>query len=308
MAERQEDSKKKMRWRDALAATLREVVPGSVVTSYRLGLVLWKLVRERAYGGRPLTLPNSPISRTMFTQAKASAIDRQVLREDHQLPPSVFRVLGSKDADVGELLCQIDPFGHIAYLSAMAQHGLTNRLPRVLYFRTLDPASWTRSAQERMAADLGDDLPRYLQAGLPSLRHSKVVKLDGQTIELVRSKDARTGWRYVGENGLRVSTIGRTFLDMLQRPDLCGGIRHVIELFEEHAEGYLQLILKEISVHGSKIDQARAGFILEDRCRIKDPTLDEWAKSVMRGGSRKLDPHAEYFSTFSERWCLSINV
>jgi len=308
MSERHEDSKRKMRWRDALAATLREAVPGSVITNYRLGVLLWKLVEARAYGGRPLALPNSPIGRTMFTQAKAAAIDRQVLREDPQLPPSVFRVLGSKDADVSELLCQVDPFGHIAYLSAMAQHGLTNRLPRVLYFRTLDPASWTRAAQERMAVDLGDDLQRYLQAALPTLRHSKVEKLDGQTIEIVRSKDAGTGWRHMGENGLRVSTIGRTFLDMLQRPDLCGGIRHVIEIFEVYAEGYLGLILREISAHGSKIDQARAGFILEDRCNIKDPTLDEWAKSAIRGGSRKLDPHTEYFSTFSERWCLSINV
>jgi len=301
-------SPKKLRWRDALAATLREATPGSVITSYQLGLVLWKLVNDGEYGGRPLALPNSPISRAMFAQAKAAAVDRQVLREDPQLPPSVFRIPGAKDAEVGELLCQIDPFGHIAYLSAMAQHGLTNRMPRVLYFRTLDPASWASAARERMAEDLGDNFQSYLQAELPTLRHSRIEKLGGQTIELVRSKDASTGWRHMGDDGLRVTTIGRTFLDMLQRPDLCGGIRHVIELFEEHAEGYLRLILKEVSTHGSKIDQARAGYILEERCGIKDSTLDEWAKSAMRGGSRKLDPQTEYLPTFSERWCLSINV
>ena len=88
----------------------------------------------------------------------------------------------------------------------------------------------------------------------------------------------------------------------------CGGIRHVIELFEEHARTYLGVILPEITQHGSKIDQARAGYILEERCSITDPAIDAWAAGTMRGGSRRLDPQAEYSPIYSERWCLSLNV
>lgn len=82
-----------------------------------------------------------------------------------------------------------------------------------------------------------------------------------------------------------MSTLGRTFLDMLQQSDLCGSIRHVIELYEEHARTYLGVILPGITQHGSKIDQARAGCILEEHCAITDPAIDTWATGAMRGGS-----------------------
>ena len=114
--------------------------------------------------------------------------------------------------------------------------------------------------------------------------------------------------RHVGERSLRVSTLGRTFLDMPQQPDLCGGIRHVIELYEEHAHTCLSVILPEITQHGSKIDQARAGYILEEHCAITDPAIDAWATDAMLGGSRRLDPQAEYAPVYSERWRLSLNA
>ena len=45
-------------------------------------------------------------------------------------------------------------------------------------------------------------------------------------------------------------------------------------------------------------------FVTED----KRTQIDEWAKNVQRGGSRKLDPEGPYRETFSERWSLSLNV
>jgi hypothetical protein len=56
------------------------------------------------------------------------------------------------------------------------------------------------------------------------------------------------------------------------------------------------------------MDQARAGYILEEKCGLSHALIDEWAKSAIRGGSRRLDPQAEYVPIFSERWCISINV
>lgn len=298
----------RLRWRDALALKIREEVHGAVISNYQLGVLLSELSWEREYVGRPLELPNKPADRAMLMAARRTMVERQILQEDPHLPNTLLRVPGHKDIDPPNLLCQVDPFGHIAYLSAMAYHGLTNRLPRVIYFRTLDAQGWAAAAQEQMVKDLGERLPSYLASQMPGLRHTKLTKLGSLVVETLRSKEARVGWRHVGEEGLRVTTLGRTFLDMLQRPELCGGIRHVIELFEEHAQTYLSLILPEVTKHGGKIDQARAGYILEEKCHLAHPVIEEWAKGAIRGGSRRLDPQAEYSPIYSERWCLSLNV
>jgi predicted transcriptional regulator of viral defense system len=95
---------------------------------------------------------------------------------------------------------------------------------------------------------------------------------------------------------------------MLQRPELSGGMSHVIETFEEHAEANLPLILNELESHGSMIDRVRAGYLLEERCNIRHPRIDTWVRDAQRGGSRKLDPQSPYEATFSERWMISINA
>ncbi|MCZ2154007.1 hypothetical protein [Alicycliphilus denitrificans] len=40
----------------------------------------------------------------------------------------------------------------------------------------------------------------------------------------------------------------------------------------------------------------------------RDIVLDGWVQYAQRGGSRMLDPQAEYASHYSEKWMLSINV
>jgi len=105
-----------------------------------------------------------------------------------------------------------------------------------------------------------------------------------------------------------VATRGRTFLDMLRDPQLCGGLSHVLQVYKEHAPQSLRLILDEVDQHGKPIDKVRAGWILESVCHIHDPRIDAWTVFAQRGGSRKLDASAEYSPEFSERWALSINV
>ncbi|RNK80013.1 hypothetical protein C9392_15065, partial [Xanthomonas vasicola pv. vasculorum] len=77
----------------------------------------------------------------------------------------------------------IDPFGYVAYLSAMAYHGLTNRLPKVLYFVSPHPPIWNDLAKEKMRRDLGDLYGPYTDSELPKLRRVKIEKLDGVVIK-----------------------------------------------------------------------------------------------------------------------------
>ena len=107
------------------------------------------------------------------------------------------------------------------------------------------------------------------------------------------------------DKSLRVAMVGRTFLDMLREPTLCGGINHVIEVYKEFASRYEPVILETLERNGTLIEKTRAGYLLAEVCGLKNHVFDNWAKKVQRGGSRKLDPHGEYSPKYSEKWCLS---
>jgi predicted transcriptional regulator of viral defense system len=161
-----------------------------------------------------------------------------------------------------------------------------------------------------MIKDLGDSFEQYESSAFPLLVRHAFQSLNKTSTRVLVTKFADQGAYVVTpDRPIRVSSIGRTFLDMLRKPDLCGGMNHVIDVFIEHAKPYLPLIINEIDRHGDKIEKVRAGYILEERCHIiENPKIDAWVVFAQRGGSRVLDPTTPYWSTFSEKWCLSINV
>jgi predicted transcriptional regulator of viral defense system len=166
---------------------------------------------------------------------------------------------------------------------------------------------WKQFAEEQMQKDLGDEFQDYLAAKLPQLQRSKPEKLLGKPVHQVTSLHLGA-YRNFKEQHIRVATRGRTFLDMLRDPELCGGISHVLQAYKEHARQSLRLILDELDQHGKPIDKVRAGWILETFCDIHDDRINAWTSFAQRGGSRKLDASVEYSPDFSERWALSINV
>jgi predicted transcriptional regulator of viral defense system len=85
-------------------------------------------------------------------------------------------------------------------------------------------------------------------------------------------------------------------------------MHHVLAVFDVSAQNHLSNIVDEVERNGTPIEKVRAGYILEERCKITDPIFNEWVKHVTRGGSRKLDPQAEYSPRYSAKWSLSINV
>lgn len=158
-----------------------------------------------------------------------------------------------------------------------------------------------------MRKDLDNDLKIYLQEKMPQLRHLKMSRIDRMEVHRHSSVHWRA-YKNVHEKVFRVSTIGRTFLDMLREPILCGGMRHVIEVWEEQAQIYLQAIVNEIDKNGLPIDKVRAGYILDEKLGLTNDIVETWTEYAQRGGSRKLDPSEEYIPEWSERWCLSLNI
>ena len=279
-----------------------------VITKYQFSRMLYLLYISGRYKEQPIqALAEQPTTAMVARQLKG-LLNRGVLSESrrpaHRL---VFSLLGKSNAEPGEILCSIDPFAYISHATAMEYHGLTDRFPKMFFISSPAPKKWKVFAKDRMEKDLGEHFHNYIQEGFPKLTRIKLEKIDGRVINRYASIHSGA-FKKIKGSAIRVSTIGRTFLDMLKKPDLCGGIYHVIDCYKEHAQTYLPRIIAEISSHGSKIDKIRAGYILEDVCGLTDPGIEEWQQFIQRGGSMKLDHTADYSPTFSDRWNLSINI
>jgi predicted transcriptional regulator of viral defense system len=158
-----------------------------------------------------------------------------------------------------------------------------------------------------MLKDSKEKLNEYFDSKLPGLTKIKIRTIEKTPIVSYASIH-QGAFKKIEGRSLRVSTSGRTFLDMVRKPDYCGGMRHVLEVYSKFAKEHRQLIISEIDRHGNLIEKTRAGYILEEICKIKDETIENWAKKVQRGGSRRLDPQSEYSENYSAKWSLSINV
>ena len=279
-----------------------------VVITYQLGVTLFRLYQAKTYQGQAITrLEKDVPTSSDLKRVTDRLLKNGVLQPYKGFSGNVFTLLGKQPTAL-EVACVVDPFAYLSHLSAMEYHGLTQRMPAILSLSSPSPAEWQQSALARMKRDLGEEsLEAYRTAGLPTLIRPRIDKIERQVVKVYTSSHLGA-FVAVRNRALRVATIGRTFLDMLREPDLCGGIYHVVEVFEAHAATYLRLITDEIAQHGTKIDQARAGYLLDERCGLKSPTLDCWQAEVQRGGSRKLYAKGEYSSRFSERWSLSLNI
>jgi len=284
------------------------VLDQPAVTTYQLGLIVFRLYLDKQVQGHPLRITKPVPGSSEFSAALSSVLESGVLQPLRTTPKiAAFEILGRRNAPAREIACTVDPFCYLSHLSAMAFHGITDRISRTLYLTTPPSTDWRRYALDRMHSDLGGDYDQYLSSGFPELSRPRLQKIDSTPIYVYSSLHLGA-FRSIRGKSLRVATIGRTFLDMLREPRLCGGIAHVVSVFEKHANAYVRLIADELEAHGKPIDKVRAGYILTERCQVKDSTIESWARFAKRGGSQKLDASGEYSPTFSERWCLSINV
>ena len=295
--------------RSKAAALLLGELEQPVVTSYQIGLIVHKIYKEKTYKGEPVDqIKKQFASRTDFTSVLNKLQQEGILSTYKGIPSKlVFSILGRSQESPSDIICTIDPFCYISHLSAMEYHGLTDRIPKRLIISTPATKDWKVFANQKMEKDLGKDLGKYLDNNMPRLQQIKVEKIGKNPIQ--RFSSIHLGaYKTIRGRTLRVSTIGRTFYDMLKNPELCGGINHVLNVYEEFAEQYLKLIIDEFDQHGGPIDKVRAGYILDERLGLSNSKLDNWEKFVQRGGSRKLDASAEYEPIWSDKWCLSLNV
>jgi len=275
-----------------------------VITDYQLGKIIYDLYREKKFKDQKVRIKKDIPEEREYLRYLEQLLNSGVLSKNRAFPSSrVYSILNSQKYSNQEIICSVDPFAYISHFSAMEYHGLTDKILKTLFYSTLTHTEWRQAASDKSSKEIKSSEDYEL----PRLSFLSPKKLGKNTVYCHRTKTAG-GYQIIADSPLRVSKIGRTFLDMLQKPELCGGIYHVIEVFREYAGQYLNLILPVIGKQGKNIDKVRAGFILEEQCTIKDTQIDQWKKFAQRGGSRKLDATQEYSHTYSEKWCLSINI
>lgn len=274
----------------------------NIWTPYQIGLLIYSLYQTKKYQAFHLKIRKNKPQRQDYYRIITGLIQHDIIRVKGN---NVFYILPGGKPLLGEPTCAVDPFAYISHFSAMHFHQLINYAPDKIFLSSLPAKQWSEQATLVMQRDLRDEYKSYRQTGLPVLINISSANLEPVSIyRSVKLGDSQT-YNY---NRTRVSSIGRTFLDMLRRPDLCNGIDTTLKVFKNHAKKHINPIIYEIDQFGSKIDKVRAGYIIEAYCDFNNEIINSWEQYAMRGGSRKLDPFNDYAPTYSDRWKLSLNI
>lgn len=275
------------------------------VTFYDFFVLGHRLFHSPFWNGEPLKrLPHDwDVARARNALRRLEG--RKTLVMDSDFRSGVWRVTQSTRAgSAEEVSCIADPFAYVSHLSAMQRYGLTDRSPQALHLTTPIRPLWNSLRDERIRRDLPDlsgmELPLPIRPGFKDTIRRRPVVVHVSSHPWAPSP--------LGGEETRITSIGQTFSDMLSEPHLCGGLRHVLDVWEREADQWVPEIVAEIEKLDSQIVKVRAGYILSEVMDIDHPALHEWEKFAQRGGSRKLDPDAGYAPEFSERWMISINV
>ncbi|WP_230312638.1 hypothetical protein, partial [Paracoccus lichenicola] len=251
-------------------------------------------------------LRGSHPSKEVYLRTRSMLRDAGIIRQDDSY--SMFwRIMSVSDAPADIVVCQADPYCYISHLSAMQRYGLTNRRPTFLFITSPPDATVRSWNKNRVIDDFGSVLSNediYIEPLLLT-HHPKNVRR--RPINQLKTK-FYGDWRTVRGQDTRVASIGQVFLDMVDDPARCGGMRHVLGVWKEHATKYLDQIVKAVDASEQKICKVRAGYILDEYLGISNSKVSSWLKYAERGGSRVLEAGRGYTEPFSEKWMMSVNV
>lgn len=218
----------------------------------------------------------------------------------------------------------------LAYLAA---RGWLSRVRRGLYttvpLEAAEPGSWLADpwvAAARSFApcyiggwtalhhwDLTEQLTSTVVVFTATSVRRKEETIQGTTIRLRQVSDermfgTRTVWR--GKVAVEVSDPERTLVDVLDRPDVGGGIRHVADCIEEWletSERRPRKLIEYAERHGNRSIFKRMGYLLEARAPEETDLIAACAEK-MSAGLSPLDPSSSSKGRVLKRWRLRVNA
>lgn len=272
-----------------------------VLTQFGFFQIIQKMYQD--HGGRRLYLRRDTPTKDDYTRIISDFKKTATVATDRDYGRRIIRVLAVSDLPAEDIVCLVDSTCHVSHLSAMQRWGLTDRRSDALMLTRPDRRTATQEIQDYMKEVLGEGETNPFP--LKIVGHPDRVRR-----RAIRVHESKVPGKWLRNRGseFRLSTIGQTFLDTLRRPDLCGGMSHVLDVWEEHAETYLDEIVSAVDSSISALHKSRAGYILEEHLGLSHHVIERWKRFGQRGSSRKLDPTEPYAPTFSETWMISLNV
>ena len=261
------------------------------------------LAMYRESSGKRLYLRREAPDRDDIARFRSILKTASAITGDRNYGSRVIRVLSVPDLPAEDIVCLVDPTCYVSHLSAMQRWGLTDRTPRALALTRPD----RKTAAAALRAHMNEAMNKAENNPYPLTLVQHPHRVRRRDVTMYESKTAGAFMTNRGTD-IRLSTVGQTFLDMLQRPDLCGGMSHVLDVWEEHASTFLDEIASTIDQTPKALIKSRAGYILEERLGLHHPCIERWKAFGQRGGSRKLDPTRDFAPVFSETWMISLNV
>lgn len=238
---------------------------------------------------------------------RRALVKRDIIVPDRDYTGVALRVLAVRDASAEGIATLLDPTCYVSHLSAMQRWGFTDRSPRALHLTRPDRAEARKRLYAFHDKFFASHKPASHYAGYVPVLVTHPEEVRRRPVSLLETK--QSGENLVSRSdGVRVASVAQTFLDTLLRPDLCGGMGHVLDVWAEHALAHLEDVVRAVDTAPTAIAKVRAGYILEERLELSHPTVTSWRKHAQRGGSRVLDPDQPFAPTFSETWMLSLNV
>ncbi|WP_417610987.1 hypothetical protein [Parasphingorhabdus sp.] len=273
-----------------------------LLTNGDLYRVMWQVFEQ----GDVKYLRGDMMTKSAFRRTRYQLSREGIIREDNDYR-SCWRVMTKADAPAEDIICSVDSFCYVSHISAMQQYGLTNRRPNALHM--------TRPTDTMRRSWLKADAEEFF--GEPYKENFKEIEQPKAVVhrERVRGRPVQfTVTRKFGDHLpikgriAKIATIGQTFLDMLDEPDACGGMAHVLKIWPKHGRTYLDEIMSIVDRSDRPILKVRAGYILDEVMGVGDERIEKWLKLAQRGSSRVLNSGKPFMSDHSEKWMLSLNV
>jgi hypothetical protein len=297
-------------------ALLERATP--VLTAYELFRLLWDIYTRPEQFPIKFRRRVSTPGYLQFSRVIEDLATERFLRADEDFEEAdfvaastrtrVFRVSDIPDAPGEDIACLVDPFAYISHLSALHRYGLSDRQPKMLMVATPHPPLWAKLRDEKMLADYGFSSNQESRQYFQPLQHITLpTSLRRRKLE-VHHLTRGYSTQAIADGFARVIEIGSLFAQTLDDPSRCGGMEHVLEIWDAHAGTFLEPIIEAVTNSPAPIIKVRAGYILAERLGLSDSRIDAWKAFAQRGGSRKLNPSEPYAPVFSEDWMLSLNV
>ena len=253
--------------------------------------------------------------------------NRALLNKLHRAFPGPF---GIGEAATALELPRVRTKRFLAYL---AERGWLVRVGRGLYstvpLEASEPGSWLA---DPWAVAMRSFAPCYI-GGWTALHHwelteqlfrtvvvftatavrNKERQLQGTTFRLRQVSEERlfgtkTVWR--GKVSSKLSDPERTLVDVLDRPEVGGGIRHVADCIEEWLRTERRShkrLLEYADRVGNRTVFKRLGFVLEAR-GADEPALIAACEGRLSSGLSPLDPSSSSRGRVDKRWRLRVNA